>query len=66
MKKPMIILRKQKNIVTIFLSVVIFVVGIFLIFDKNDNDSMPVIAGQNETSSPNKTIADLFGKLMDK
>lgn len=66
MRKPIIILRKQKNAAIIIMSAVILLIGILIIYDrKNSKTDIPVFASQNEASAPNDTIEDLLGKLMD-
>lgn len=65
MKKPFIIFRQQKSIAAIIISAAILVVGIVIVFnEKENNDSISVFAGQEETSAPNETITDLLGRLM--
>lgn len=66
MRKPIIVFRRQKSIAAILLSAVILFIGILLIFeDKNDSDTVPVFAEQNENSKPNETIADFLGRIME-
>lgn len=66
MKKPIIIFRKKKNTALLLMSVVILFLGLFIIYEnKKDNKAIAVIAGQNEASTPNETIEDLFNKIME-
>ncbi len=68
MKKPLLVLKKQKNTAKILLAIVLLLIGAFIIYENNREESgyIQVFGEQGQsTGSRNKTVADLLGRIME-
>ena len=67
MKKPLIIMRRQKRIAAIILSAVVLLIGLIIVYEtKNGDDGIAVFNKQDGISSSNNTIEDLLARIMEE
>lgn len=66
MRKPLILIRKQKSVAALVLAALIIAAGfLYLYIRRQSPESAPVFAEQGQKAKPNDSITDFLGRIME-